>query len=74
MVQVSAGDARQGQQTEDTTMSPIDMKIRLQDLNEAIADLEQQQIDSPDCEIVADALQAYTNKAAALEVAMIRQR
>ncbi|MEO1872363.1 MAG: hypothetical protein ABGX76_04240 [Cobetia sp.] len=55
-------------------MSPIDMKIRLQDLNEAIADLEQQQIDSPDCEIVADALQAYTNKAAALEVAMIRQR
>lgn len=63
-----------GQQTEDRAMSIIDMKIRLQDLNDAIADLERQQIASPDCEIVADALHAYTNKAAALEVAIARQK
>lgn len=43
-------------------MTTTDFLIRLNDLNAAIADLERQQADNPDCIIVQDALAAYQKK------------
>lgn len=53
-------------------LTMTDMRIRLNDLNAAIEDLERQRLDSPDCPVVLDALAAYQTKAARVEVALNR--